>query len=98
MSDTTTDASREAAANAWVEVDFSPDPGFQLLFDGIHAHEELGRPFLFQIDLSCGTLRADIGNIVGTSATVWLAQSTEDTTDRFFNGIVTRVVSSGLVS
>ncbi len=98
MSDTTTDASREAAANAWVEVDFSPDPGFQLLFDGIHAHEELGRPFLFQIDLSCGTLRADIGNIVGTSATVWLAQSTEDTTDRFFNGIVTRVVSSGLVA
>ena len=75
MSDTTTDASRDFAAQAWVEVDFLPDPGYQLLFDGLHAHEELGRPFLFEIDLSSGKLRdpRDIGKIVGTSATIWLS-------------------------
>src|SRR5215469_16837159 len=94
MSDS--DSSQAIASNAWVEVDFSPDPGYQLIFDGIHAHEELGRPFLFEIDLSSGTLRADIGKLVGTSATTWLAQSDEHSTDRFFNGIVTRVVASGL--
>lgn len=98
MSDTVSDASRDAAAHAWVEVDFAPDPGFQLLFDGVHGHEELGRPFLYEIDMSSGTLRGDIGKIVGTSATIWLAQSVDDATDRFFNGIVTRVVSSGLVA
>jgi type VI secretion system secreted protein VgrG len=93
---TDSDTTQAIAANAWVEVDFSPDPGYQLIFDGIHAHEELGRPFLFEIDLSSGTLRPDIGKLVGTSATTWLAQSEENSTDRFFNGIVTRVVSSGL--
>jgi type VI secretion system secreted protein VgrG len=87
---------RDVAANAWVEVDFSPDPGYQLLFDGLHGHEELGRPFLYTVDLSSGTLRSDIAKLVGTSATVWMAQSQENTTDRFLNGIVTRVVSSGL--
>jgi type VI secretion system secreted protein VgrG len=96
MVDAPTATSRDVAAHAWVEVDFDPDPGYQLLFDGVHGHEELGRPFLFEIDLSSGTLRGDIGKIVGTSATLWLAQSSEDATDRYFNGVVTRVVSTGL--
>src|SRR5215469_15822544 len=93
MSDS--DTSQAIAANAWVEVDFSPDPGYQLIFDGIHAHEELGRPFLFEIDTSSGEPHPDVGKLVGTSATVWLAQS-EKSNDRFFNGIVTRIVSAGL--
>ncbi|MFI4982752.1 MAG: contractile injection system protein, VgrG/Pvc8 family, partial [Nevskiales bacterium] len=96
MSDTSSATSRDIAANAWVEVDFSPDPGFQLIFDGIHAREELGRPFLYEIDLSSGTLRGDIGKLVGTSATTWLSQSDVNVEDRFFSGIVTRVVSTGL--
>jgi type VI secretion system secreted protein VgrG len=96
MSDAATDTSRAAAANAWVEVDFSPDPGFKLLFDGVHGHEELGRPFLIELDLSSGKLQPNIDKIVGTSAVLWLAQSSDDT-DRFFNGVVSRVVSTGLV-
>lgn len=90
------DTAAAKAANAWVEVDFKPSPGFQLLFDGLHAHEELGRPFLFELDLSSGVPHADIGNVVGTSATIWLAQSTPDVPDRYFNGIVTRVLATGL--
>src|SRR6516162_3933371 len=99
MSDTadTPDTARDFAAHAWVEVDFAPDPGYQLLFDGLHGYEELGRPFLYKLDLSSGKPQ-DVGKIVGTSATIWLAQSTPGVPDRFFNGIVTRVVSTGLVS
>lgn len=96
MSDTMTDTAQDAAANAWVEVDFDPNPGFQLLFDGVHAHEELGRPFLYELDLSSGKLQPNIDKIVGTSATLWLVQSKNDT-ERFFNGIATRVISHGLV-
>jgi type VI secretion system secreted protein VgrG len=88
-------SSPEFATNAWVEVDFSPDPGYRLLFDGLHGHEELGRPFLYELDLSSGMLHADIDRIVGATAIIWLAESASDA-DRFFNGIVTRVVSSGL--
>ena len=44
MSDTTTDASRDFAEQAWVEVDFMPDPGYQLLFDGLHAQRGTGPP------------------------------------------------------
>jgi type VI secretion system secreted protein VgrG len=100
MSDTTTDASRDFAEQAWVEVNFLPDPGYQLLFDGLHAHEDLGRPFLFEIDLSSSKPRdpRDIGKIVGTSATIWLTESTPGVPDRFFNGIVTRAISTGLVA
>jgi type VI secretion system secreted protein VgrG len=96
MSGTMTDTSRAAADQAWVKVDFAPDPGFQLLFDGLRGHEELGRPFLFEIDTSSGKLQPNIDKIVGTSATIGMAQST-DLTNRYFNGIVTRVVSAGLV-
>ena len=95
-----TDSSSTAAdfaANVWVEVFFDPDPGFKLLFDGIRGQEELGRPFLYDVDMSSGSLLSDIGKIIGTSATIWLAQSEEELVDRYFNGIVTRVVSSGLV-
>ena len=82
---------RKIASKAWVEVDFDPDPGFKLLFDGLHGREELGRPFLYTVDLSSGTLRPDISKLVGTSATVWMSQSDPNATDRYLNGIVTRV-------
>ena len=63
---------QRAADYAPVEVDFSPDPGFQLLFDGMHAEEELGRPFLINLDLSSGKLRTNISTLIG-SATNWVS-------------------------
>ncbi|HVY16443.1 MAG TPA: type VI secretion system tip protein TssI/VgrG [Rhodopila sp.] len=86
----------DIAANAWVEVDFSPDPGFQLIFDGIHATEELGRPFLYEIELSSGKRQENVSSLIGSRGTVWLAQSAEGKDDTFFNGVVTKVVSHGL--
>lgn len=90
MSDRTTDLSP-------VEVQFQPDPGFQLVFDGLHAEMELGRPFLIQLELSSGKLQAEVWRLVGGSACVWMYLEADETTkDRYFHGIVTRVVSSGL--
>ncbi len=88
--------SKAVAAKAWIEVDFDPPPSYQLLFDGIHAHEELGKPFLFDIDLSSGKLHGDVGTLIGTSCTIWLSQSKDSAEDRYFNGVVTRMVSLGL--
>ena len=87
----------DTADSAWVQVDFSPDPGFTFTFDGIHGTEELGRPFLYDLDLSSGTVIANIGSIVGASGTLSLSQSADPSKNRYFNGIVSRVVSSGLV-
>lgn len=89
---------RQFASNAWVEVDFTPDPGFKLLFDGLHGQEELGRPFLFTVDLSSGKLHSDIANLVGTTARVWMSQSEDKATDRYLQGIVSRVFATGVIA
>ncbi len=86
----------DVAARAWVEVDFSPDPGFTLLFDGIHATEELGRPFLYEVDVSSGKQQENVVSLIGSRATLWLSQSAEGKEDIYFNGVVTRVTSHGL--
>ena len=86
-----------AADYSPVEVRFSPDPKFQLLFDGLHAEEELGRPFTILLELSSGKLQPDISKLIGSSCTIWLYMA-EDKTEksRYFHGIVTRLVSAGL--
>ncbi len=80
-----------------VDITFTPDPGFSLQFDGLHAEEELGRPFLFQLDLSTGKLESGIASLIGGTCCVTLHQGYDkDTPDRYFHGIVTRVISAGL--
>ncbi len=91
------DAVQQAAQKAWVEVILDPNPGYTLLFDGMKAREALGQPFLYEVDLSSGVIREKIGDLIGSSCTVWLSQSAEGSVDRFFNGIITRIVGAGLV-
>ena len=83
-----------------VEVDFTPDPGFQLLFDGMSAEEELGRPFLISLDLSSGKRLADVDKVIGSSCSIWLFQADAvdpEPQDRYFHGIVTALSVGGLV-
>ncbi len=97
MGDSSNDG-RRRLEYAPVEVDFSPDPGFTLLFDGLHAEEELGRPFLIQVDLSTGQLQPGISKLIGGTCCVWMYQAEDKSTpDRYFHGIVTRVVSAGML-
>jgi type VI secretion system secreted protein VgrG len=86
---------------SYVKVDFTPDPGFELNFDGVTGTEELGRPFLFQLAMTAGELKGNVQNLIGSTASIkFMAQSRqqqgEDSKDHYINAIVTRVVSEGL--
>ena len=98
------DAPQPAAQDAYVKVDFSPDPGFVLVFDGIHGTEELGRPFFFEMQMTSGKLKVDVSNLVGSTATVKLVKQEKNDRgegtadeDRYIHAIVTKIVSEGTV-
>jgi len=99
MSNSTTAASGGRVADySPVEVQFTPDPGpdFQLLFDGMHAEEELGRPFLIRLELSSEKLQTDVAKLVGRPCLIWMYLATDEhEPNRYFHGIVTRVISAG---
>lgn len=89
-----------AAHYSPVEVGFAPDPKFQLLFDGLSAEEELGRPFLINLDLSSGKRLANVDKLIGSSCSIWMFQQDAqdpEPKDRYFHGIVTSLTSGGLV-
>ncbi len=92
------DPIQRAAENAWVEVILDPNPGYTLLFDGFQGREELGQPFLYEVDLSSGVIRDKIGDLIGTSCTVWFSQSFAGSVEHYCNGIITRIVAAGLVA
>lgn len=89
--------SGDPKSNAPVEVDFEPSPSYQLLFDGMHVEEELGRPFLIKLEVSSGDFKTDGHDLVGAACTIWLYEAEADgETDHYFKGTVTRVVAAGL--
>lgn len=80
-----------------VKVSFTPDPGFDVIFDGLNAQEELGRPFLFHLDVSSGQQKTDVSKLVGATCSITMNQPSDETTpDRYFHGIVTKISASGL--
>src|ERR1700680_2641371 len=91
MSDSS--AAPEDGSN-FVTVAISPEPGFPLVFDGMTVTEELGRPFLIELDLSSGKARGNIESKLGRSLTVTMTHTTNNKT--FFNGIWTRPCFTGL--
>ena len=69
----------------------------EFLFDGLHAEQELGRPFLFQVELSIGKLPPNLVGLIGSTCCVWLYEADdEDDPNRYFHGIVTRVITAGI--
>jgi type VI secretion system secreted protein VgrG len=84
-------------SDPWVKVEFSPDPGYVLLFRGYHAVEELGHPFLLTVDLSSDQVQ-DAKVLIGSSVTITMTQSADKSKKTYLNGVVTRVISKGLVS
>ncbi len=95
MSDSASES--HIADYAPVEVTFSPKPSFRLLFDGLHVEQELGRPFLIQLEVSSGTVKANAADLLGATCAIWLYEEPDETEqNRYFHGIVTRVISAGL--
>lgn len=83
------------SSTAYVTVTITPDPGFELVFDSMTATEELGRPFLYELELSSTTVKGELTSLLGASATVKITLA-DGTTPRYFNGIVARVAYAGL--
>lgn len=80
-----------------VKVSFSPDPGFDVVFDGLRAEEELGRPFCFELDVSSGKQQTNVSTLVGSHCSITMHKPTDDNqTDRYFHGVVSRISSAGL--
>ena len=92
MSDTVAPDAEEGSS--YVTVSIKPDPGFELVFDGLTATEELGRPFLIVLDLSSGKVKGNTAKMLGSSVTVTLTDANKD--KRYFNGILTRIGYAGL--
>lgn len=105
MSDTEMDSDRSTRLRdfQFTEVRFAPEPGYEFIFDGLRGHEELGRPFLYELDVTTGKVRADVQKLIGTSATIEMLISqgsrnnSGDSQGYYVNGIVTRIVSTGVV-
>ena len=80
----------------YVQITLSPDPGVPLAFESLEGSEELGRPFLYVLEMSSLTASSDIRSWLGASVTVAFQQTS--TRKRYINGIMTRAVYSGLVA
>lgn len=93
MSDSAT--TDDVASRSWIEMDFAPKPSFTLVFNSVQAHEELGRPFLYEVQASAEKLIPNVNTLIGGRGTLWLAQSEKGEVDTYFNGVVTKVTSVG---
>jgi len=89
------DPSASSTATPYGTVTVTPDPGFKLVFDGLEAVESLGRPFLYNLDVSSSKTTSDLISLLGSKVTV--SFSTTSGTTRYFNGMLTRIVYGGLV-
>jgi type VI secretion system secreted protein VgrG len=81
------------SASTYVSITVDPDPGFPLMFNGLTATEELGRPFLITMNLSSGQARGNINALLGASLTVTMTAAGGQ--KQYFNGIVTRAGFTG---
>jgi type VI secretion system secreted protein VgrG len=93
MSDSATTG--DVASRSWIEIDFDPKPDFTLVFNSVKAHEELGRPFLYEVQTSAEKLIPNVNTLIGGRGTLWLAQSEKGEVDTYFNAVVTKVTSVG---
>jgi type VI secretion system secreted protein VgrG len=81
-------------SSGYVTVAVTPKPAFNLVFDGMTVAEEMGSPFLIELDMSSGTARGEIESTLGSSVTVTMTDATNKKT--YFNGIIARAAFTGL--
>jgi type VI secretion system secreted protein VgrG len=80
--------------DSYAKITISPDPGFELVFDGMKMIDELGRPFEIDLDVSSPKPKGDLSNILG--ATVSIAFQQPGRPDRNFSARLTRLRYIGL--
>src|ERR1700712_283652 len=83
-----------AENDPFVTLTIAPDTGLGFVLDRIEATEELGRPFLINLDVSAEKPKGDLHTVLGSSATVKLPSPGKPI--RYFNGVIARVQYMGL--
>jgi type VI secretion system secreted protein VgrG len=89
------DGSSGSSTQSFITITISPDPGITLNLHSLHATEELGRPFQYDLALASDKAKPDLSSWLGASCT--LTMTLPDTSKRYFNGIIARAVYDGLV-
>ena len=83
-----------SSTTTYINVSVSPDPGFKLVFDSMIAKESLGRPFLYELQMSSTTAQGELMSLLGSSVTISI--TLPDNSKRYFNGIIARIAYAGL--
>jgi len=86
--------SGSTSSTTYINVTVTPDPGFKLVFDSMTATEALGRPFLYELQMSSIKAQGELMSLLGSSVTVSI--TLPDKSKRYFNGIVARLSYAGL--
>jgi type VI secretion system secreted protein VgrG len=86
--------SSSTSSTSYINVTVTPDPGFKLVFDSMTGTEVLGRPFLYELQMSSIKAQGELMSLLGSSVTVSI--TLPDKSKRYFNGIITRVAYAGL--
>ena len=86
--------SDDTEPKSYVTLTVSPETELDLVINALTASEELGRPFLINLDVSSKTAKSDLNTLLGRSVTVKLSQ--EAGSERYFNGILARFAYAGL--
>ncbi len=84
-----------SSGQSFIAISISPDPGITLQLHSLHATEELGRPFQYDLSLASDTATPNLASWLGASCT--LTMTLPDKSSRYFNGIIGRAVYDGLV-
>jgi type VI secretion system secreted protein VgrG len=84
------------STQSYVTVTMSPPAGIPLSLHNLHAQEELGRPFEFDLALSSDKAKPDLTSWLGASCTLAITLP-DKTTKRYFNGVVARALYDGLL-
>ncbi len=88
------DGASNDQGSSYVTVSVKPDPGFTLVFDGLTMTEEMGRPYLIELNLSSGKAKAAIEKLLGSKVTVSMTDT--DRKKTYFNGLVSRANFVGM--
>jgi type VI secretion system secreted protein VgrG len=89
-------SSSSSPKQGYVTVTITPDPGIALNLHSLHAIEELGRPFEFDLSLSSDKAKPDLTSWLGASCTLAITLP-DKTTKRYFNGVIARALYDGLL-
>jgi type VI secretion system secreted protein VgrG len=81
--------------DSYAKIKIDPDPGIDLIFDGMKMIDELGRPFEIDLDVSSSVPKGDLSTVLGASVTVTFQQP--GNADTYYNGKLTRVRYLGQV-